>query len=51
MLNFIKIGSVGAEFFHADERTDGQADMMSLTFAFRNFAKAHKNYLMQVCAA
>jgi hypothetical protein len=29
MLNFMKIGSVGAKFFHADERTDGQIDMMS----------------------
>jgi hypothetical protein len=37
----MKIGSVGADLFHADRRTEeGQADMTKLTVAFRNFANA-----------
>ena len=39
----MKICSVGAELFHADRRTDGQADMTKLIVAFRNFAKATKS--------
>jgi len=35
----MKIRPVGAEFFHADGRTD----MTKLTVAFRNFANAPKN--------
>jgi hypothetical protein len=38
----MKIGSVGAEFFHADERTDGETDMMSLTIAFAILRKRIK---------
>jgi len=34
--NFVKIRLVGAEVFHADERTD----MTTLTIAYRNFANA-----------
>jgi len=34
--NFVKIRQVGAEFFHADRRTD----MTKPTDAFRNFANA-----------
>ena len=37
----MKIRSVGAEFFHADGRTDGQTDIHDeVTIAFRNFAKS-----------
>jgi hypothetical protein len=35
----MKIRPVGAELFHADERTD----MTKLTLPFRNFANAPKN--------
>jgi hypothetical protein len=38
IINFTKIRPVGAELFHADGRTD----MMKVTVAFRNFAKASK---------
>ena len=38
----MKICPVGAEFFHADGRTDRQ-NMMKLIVAFCNFAKAPKN--------
>ena len=42
----MKTRRVGAEF-HAEEQMDrhkhGRTDMMKLTVAFRNFAKAHKN--------
>jgi len=34
----MKILAVVAELFRADRRTDGQTDMMKLTFAFCNFA-------------
>jgi hypothetical protein len=37
----MKIRPVGAEFFHADGRTD--ADMTNLTFAFLSFSNALKN--------
>ena len=37
--NFMKIRPLGAEFFHADRRTD----MTKLTDPFRNFAKAPKS--------
>jgi hypothetical protein len=40
--NFMKIRPVGVELFHADARTDGHTDMMSLIIAFRNFVKAPK---------
>ena len=36
----MKIHSVGAEFFHADRRTD-----MKLIFAFRNITNATKNHV------
>ena len=37
----MKINPVGAELFDADGQTDdGQADLMKLIVAFRNFAKA-----------
>ena len=35
----MKIGPLGAEFFHED----GQTDLTKLTVAFRNFAKVPKN--------
>jgi hypothetical protein len=38
----MKIRPVGAEFFHADGRTDGQTDMTRLIAAFRNFANTPK---------
>jgi hypothetical protein len=38
----MKIRPVGAELFHAEGRTDRQADMMKLTVAFLNFANAPK---------
>jgi hypothetical protein len=38
----MKIHLVGAELFHADGRTDGQANMTNLIFAFRNFANPPK---------
>jgi hypothetical protein len=42
----MKIRPVGAELFHAEGRTDGRTDtdMSKLIIAFRNFAKAPKNY-------
>jgi len=40
VLNFVKIRAVGAELFHAD----GQTDTTKLIVAFRNFAKAPKNW-------
>jgi hypothetical protein len=36
--NFMKIRLVGAEIFHADERTD----MTKVTVAFRSFANAQE---------
>jgi hypothetical protein len=39
--NFMKTRPVGAELFHADERTD----MTKLRVAFRNLGKAPKNAL------
>jgi hypothetical protein len=39
----MKIRPVTAELFHADGRTDRQADMTKLIVAFRNFANAPKN--------
>jgi hypothetical protein len=41
--NFMKIGPVGAELFHAGGRTDEQTDMTKLIVAFRNFANAPEN--------
>jgi hypothetical protein len=38
--HLIKIYSVGAQLFHADEKTDRQTGMTKLTIAFRNFANA-----------
>jgi hypothetical protein len=47
-LNFLaycmKIHPVGAELFHADERTDDQTDMTKVIFALRKCAKAPKYY-------
>ena len=34
------MGSVGAELFHADDRTDRQTGMKKLIVSFHNFAKA-----------
>jgi hypothetical protein len=50
--NFMKIPSLWAELPHADRMTDGRTDrqtdrqtrMKNLIFAFRNFAKAPKNW-------
>jgi hypothetical protein len=39
----MKIRRVGAELFHADQRTDRQTDMTKVIVAFRNFANALKN--------
>jgi hypothetical protein len=39
----MKIRPVGAEFFHADGRTDERTDMTKLIVAFRNFANAPNN--------
>jgi len=38
----MKICPVGAELFHADERTDRQTDRMKITVAVWNFVKAPK---------
>jgi hypothetical protein len=40
----MKIRPVGAEFFHADRRTDGRTHMTKLTVALRNFSNAPKIY-------
>jgi len=44
--NFVKIRSVGVEFFHADGGSDGRADgltdMTKLTGTFRNFENVPK---------
>ena len=42
MSNIKEIRPVGAELFHVDEQTDGQADTTKLTVAFSNFANALK---------
>jgi len=39
MSNFMKIRQLGAEYFHADRRRDGQIDMKRLIVAFWNFAE------------
>jgi len=39
----MKIPSVKAEFFHANERIEGRTDMTKLTVAFRKFANPPKN--------
>jgi len=48
----MKIFPVGEELFHkdgwTDGRTDGQADMAKLTFAFHKFANAHKKQFLLV---
>ena len=47
ILSFMKIRPVGAEFFHADRRTDGRADartdITKLIVASRSFANAPQN--------
>jgi len=43
VLNVMKIGSVRAEFFHADGQTE--IDMTKLIVAFRNFANAPKKII------
>jgi hypothetical protein len=40
---FMRIHPVGAELFHADERTDRQTDTTKLIVAFRNFANVPKH--------
>jgi len=37
------IRPVGTELFHADGRTDGQAEMMKLIVALGNFPNAPEN--------
>jgi hypothetical protein len=44
----MKIRLLGAELFHSDGRTDGQADMTKLIVAFRNFANAPTNEFLGV---
>jgi len=39
----MKIRLVGAELFHADERTDGQTHMVQVILAFRNFTNVPKS--------
>jgi hypothetical protein len=43
----MKIRPVGAELFHADQRTDGQTDkragITKLIIAFRNYSNAPKS--------
>jgi hypothetical protein len=41
--NFMKIRTVGAEFFHEKKRTKGRPNMTKLTVAFRNSAKEPEN--------
>jgi hypothetical protein len=41
-INFMKILPLGAKFFHADGRTDGQINMTNLTVAVCSFANAPK---------
>jgi len=38
----MKICPVGAEFIHADRRTDGQTDVTKLTVVFRDFGNTSK---------
>jgi hypothetical protein len=40
---FMKIRSVGAEFFHAERQTERQTNMLKLILALHNFANAPKN--------
>jgi hypothetical protein len=39
----MKILTLGAELFRADERPDGRTNMTKLRAAFSNFANAPKN--------
>jgi hypothetical protein len=46
-ISYIKIRTAGADFFHADRRTDRterRTDTTKLIVAFRNFANAPKIY-------
>jgi len=43
MLGFLKIGTIGAELFHAEWQTDRLTDMMKVTVSFRNIVNAPKN--------
>jgi hypothetical protein len=43
MSNFVKIRTMGADFFHAGGQTEGQTDITKLIVAFRNFANAPDN--------
>jgi len=38
MPNFMNIGQVEAELFHADRETDGRTETTTLKVAIRNFA-------------
>jgi CRISPR/Cas system-associated endonuclease Cas3-HD len=40
----MKIHPVGAELFHADRRTEEQADTTKLIIAFHSISKTPKNY-------
>ena len=42
--NFTKIRTVGADLFHADERSDRRTDVTELIVAIRNSATAPKNW-------
>ena len=48
MSNFKKIRPVGAEFFHAEVEMDEQTKTTKLIVAFRNFAKAPKNFQLSI---
>jgi len=42
----MKFRRVGAEFFHADIRADGQTDMTKLIVAFRNSSNSPKTIVL-----
>jgi hypothetical protein len=44
--DFIKIRPVGAELFHADGRTDGQADTTKIVVGFLQVCERAKSYLL-----
>ena len=42
----MQIRPMGPELFHGDERTGGQTELTKLIVAFRNFANAPKNLIL-----
>jgi len=42
----MKTRPVGAEFSHADGRTDGPTEMTKLIVAFRNLSNAYNNRIL-----